>query len=739
MPSSKAKESLAHHWKFYRAGGVDQVRIDTGADILHLSELDQKLWVALSCPVKGLELEERTLELLDQDHDGILRPPELLAAAKWLGEVLQNPDELVAGKDSVPLTSIRTDTEEGRRVKDAALHVTRSLGKEGAAVVTIEDATKTQAILAQAKANGDGVVPLAALADTRVSRLAEEVMACAGSVTDRSGAPGVDTAKLEQFLGDCRAFDGWWKLAEADAKDILPLGEETHRAAAAFETVRAKVDDYFGRCRLVAYDPRAQGALNRPEAIYLELGAEELSLVAQQAAELPLAAIVAGKPLPLSGAVNPSWAQALADFTTQCVVPLLGGTRAELADAEWSKLHEQLAAHRAWLQKKAGDPVATLGISRVREILRDDARAKLTQAVADDLAVGAIVANVIKVEKLVRLYRDFRRLLLNFVNFSEFYAHRGAIFQAGTLYLDGRACDLTVRVDDAGKHATLGAKSGTYLAYVDCTRPGCDRMQLAAAVTVGHSDNLFVGRNGVFYDRQGRDWCATVTKIIDNPISVRQAFWSPYKKVMRWIEDQIAKRAAASDAASMGALQGVATAAGTSATTGTAPAQKPKIDIGVVAALGVAVGGITAALGMLLNSFFGLGLWMPVGVVGALLLISGPSMLIAALKLRQRNLGPLLDANGWAVNTMTRINMPLGAALTTLATIPAGSSRSFVDPYAEKRRLWPRLLLLAVLIGLVGLALYRTGTLHTWWPEIPLPRSEAAATSAPIPAPTRSP
>jgi hypothetical protein len=77
------------------------------------------------------------------------------------------------------------------------------------------------------------------------------------------------------------------------------------------------------------------------------------------------------------------------------------------------------------------------------------------------------------------------------------------------------------------------------------------------------------------------------------------------------------------------------------------PSQPKKLDIGVVAALGVAVGGITAALGALLQAFFGLGLFMPIGLLGALLLISGPSMLIAGLKLRQRNIGPLLDASGW--------------------------------------------------------------------------------------------
>lgn len=74
----------------------------------------------------------------------------------------------------------------------------------------------------------------------------------------------------------------------------------------------------------------------------------------------------------------------------------------------------------------------------------------------------------------------------------------------------------------------------------------------------------------------------------------------------------------------------------------------------------MAVGGITAALGALLQAFFGLGLFMPIGLLGALLLISGPSMLIAGLKLRQRNIGPLLDASGWAVNANAKLKRSSG-------------------------------------------------------------------------------
>src|SRR5690606_18913953 len=87
---AKAAVPPRHRWRFYRAGGVDQVRLDTGADIVNLHLLDQKLWVALSCPVRGLEFDERTLELLDTDADGHVRAPEILAAIKWLADVLRN-------------------------------------------------------------------------------------------------------------------------------------------------------------------------------------------------------------------------------------------------------------------------------------------------------------------------------------------------------------------------------------------------------------------------------------------------------------------------------------------------------------------------------------------------------------------------------------------------------------------------------------------------------------------------
>src|SRR6185312_2652682 len=173
----------------------------------------------------------------------------------------------------------------------------------------------------------------------------------------------------------------------------------------------------------------------------------------------------------------------------------------------------------------------------------------------------------------------------------------------------------------------------SYLAYCDLARKATgEKMTVACAFTAGDSDNLMVGRNGIFYDRAGKDWDATITKIIENPISIRQAFWSPYKRLVRWIEDQAAKRAAAADAASTTRMQAASTTIESTVTTGKAPppAEPKKVDVGVVAALGVAAGALATAFGVLLNWMSGVPfLFRPVYIIAGMLLISTPSIILA--------------------------------------------------------------------------------------------------------------
>jgi hypothetical protein len=375
-----------------------------------------------------------------------------------------------------------------------------------------------------------------------------------------------------------------------------------------------------------------------------------------------------------------------------------------LTELAWRELSARFEAHEAWVGVKVGASVEKLGAARVKALAAEGARAPLEALLTKEKEQEPIAATLASVEKLVRFHRDLYRLATNFVSFKEFYTRKSpAIFQVGTLFLDQRACELCLRVEDVAKHSALAPLARAHLAYCECLRASSnEKMTIVAAFTAGDSDNLMVGRNGVFYDRDGRDWDATIIKLVENPISIRQAFWSPYKKLLRFVEDQVAKRASDGDQSSHAQLTSSAGTVGKAAEAGKVDEQAvpKKLDIGVVAALGVAVGGLSAAFGAMMQAFFGLGLWMPLGVLGLVLLISGPSMLIAALKLRQRNIGPLLDANGWAVNAKARMNVPFGASLTRVAALPSGAKVDTRDPFEEHRRPWGAYLALVVLLSL---------------------------------------
>src|SRR5512141_3069164 len=105
---------ITRQWRFFRAGGFDQVKLETGADLTGLDQLDLKLWVALACPTTGVEFDKATLDLIDTDKDGRIRAPELIAAVKWAAGMLKNADDLTKGAASLRVSAINEATPEGK-------------------------------------------------------------------------------------------------------------------------------------------------------------------------------------------------------------------------------------------------------------------------------------------------------------------------------------------------------------------------------------------------------------------------------------------------------------------------------------------------------------------------------------------------------------------------------------------------------------------------------------------------
>ncbi len=687
----------AYKWQFYKTCGLTQVLFRNGEDFRRLPELDQKLWVAIGVPLKHLCFDQRSLKLIDVDGDGHIRPPEMLDAMKWCTSLLKDPDVLLKDTGTLRIDNIDDSTPEGASILAGAKGILENLGKAEAAEITLDDVADRARIFAQTRFNGDSIVPESAAGDDAIKATIHDIIATVGGEDDRSGQPGVSQAKLDAFFAAAEAFAAWNDRATSEAASIMPLGDATAAAASAIDAVRAKADDFFARCRLAAFDDRAADALNRDVAVFAALADKELTDSNADIAALPLARVSADGALPLGGGANPAWAGRLAALRDSAVIPLLGDScAASITEAQWHDLCAKIAPFIAWRDGKAGTEVEALGLPRIREILASGHRTQIADLIAKDSTFNCENEQIQKVEKLLLFVKDLNRLANNFVSFGDYYDPKyPEIFRAGRLHLDARTSDLCVYVDDAGAHSGLAARSNICLVYCDITRPGIGtRKTICAPFTAGFAESLSVGRNGIFYDRAGNDWDAVVTKIVDHPISLREAFWSPWKKIGKMIGDQVAKLlndkqdAALAVAATNVEKTATAAAAPTAAAAASAAPAKTGME-GVamassVAAMGVAVGLVGSAVGGIVSLVTGIPLWKTLaGICGVILAVSGPSMILTYFKLRARDLTPVLNASGWAINTKLPMTMRLGAEFTKEAAIPLGSSLKLSDPYKD--------------------------------------------------------
>ena len=708
------KRDEKYKWQFDNIGGCSRVRISSGQDIAHLDELDTKMWTVLSCPVKGLEIDEKSLRYMDLDADGKIRVNDVVGVSQWATKVLKNPDLLLPGNDAIDIEDINVENEEGQKLAKAAKQILANLGKEETRI-SLADTADIAAIFAKTRFNGDGVITPAS------SDVAEEInaitaaVAKTGGTMDRSGQLGITAPQIEQFYAELKAYSDWC-AAEVPA----PFGDKTDAVIAAYQALDAKMKDFFMRNKLAKFSPDSTVALDVQTSRIEAISAENLSVKGDEIAAYPIARITGEAAMDLTAPINPAWA---GQFKVLEGVAIPAGQKT-LSEEEWAAIGAQFAAYTAWKGSKAGASVEDLTIATVNELLQQDKKQALLDLVAQDASYKEEADNIEMVDKFLHILRDFYRLLKNFITFHDFYNKEkklGAIFQSGTLIIDQRACRFCMKVENMPAHNATAATSGLFLVYCDCTtKTSAAKMQIVAAITVGEIGNLIVGKNALYYDNAGVEWDAVITKVVDNPISVAQAFWSPYRRMSVAVENLISKSAAEKDSKMMADATAKINAAPTTlpATPAPAagadaaapkPAAAPPFDIakfaGIFAAIGMAVGMIGTALASLAKGLWALTWWQLVLVfLGLMMLISGPAMVLAWLKLRRRNIAPLLNANGWAVNAASKISIPFGETLTDVAKYP---KLKLKDPYAKKgMSAWAKVLVTLLVLAVIAAAVW---------------------------------
>ena len=654
-----------------RLGGAWQIYLETLDHIEDVLTLDAALWVASSAPISGISADPGFLAFLDADQDGRVHVQEVREAAAWTLERLG--DRSGAGSDVIVLDRLDPDSPTARDLRETAEQVLANLGAPDGQV-SLEQVRDRQRILAQATANGDGVIPPVDTLNDEVVALVRDTMAVAGAVPDASGVEGVGLEQLEELLRQAAARAEW----EARGADpaLRPFGEATQPRWEAWRALREPVARWLDACELAAWR-KAGGPAEAP--------AEPADL-----SELPLAHPRPDGVLGDAAWVHPRWRTLLATALPE-----------PLTRASWAALGRTLAPVEAWRSARPEGPIWDVPGERLARWLdAEGAQATLRQLITDDADVADELARVAQLERLILNQRWLLEFANNFVNFTHFYdPGRVSLVERGALVIDGRRHALTVRVDDVAAHKVVAQASHLFLVYARVTpREGEDPQTVAAAVTSGTRGRLRPGMRGVFELPDGAIRDALVVDVLENPISLWEAITAPFSRLKGVVDGMLTSFSASRQTQAEALVKAQATAAEehlASLPDAAVPADEPPADVPVAAPPaepdaprssllrdslvggGVALAAVSSSMAYLVNTLTSIDLTQLVAVVAVLILgATLPTVLLAVLKLRRRNLAAVLEGSGWAINHPMPLPRWAGRVFSRVPRLPRDARRT---------------------------------------------------------------
>ena len=665
---------------FKRFGRSYHLCIDHAEDLRRVLDLDEVHWVATNAPIEALNCDPMFLSLVDTDNDGRIGCDDLKKAIRWLLDTLRDRGDVTAGSQTLKLDAINTDRQTGRWAHESAAKILARLGKADARRIALDQVNQIKTDIENTPISEMGVVLPDAATDAEVQEFMTDIVATVGGAPHPSGRQGVDQAQLDQFVAGARAFLEWQLRGNTSKNrsqtEIMPLGAQTPEAFALLASVRDKIDQYFAQCEAVAFDPRVAQHIGPCDAEIANLDLTTPAAIEEFRRNAPLAKPTPLRVLSFDDQVNPYYAPQLTDFLTGFLKPLLGQSTSSLSQEQWQEVKERFTACEAWMNAKPDAKFELLDSEKLRKYL-DKRFSGAARLLIEKCRATAVELDRIRgVEKLILYQVWILDLANNFVSFPHLYdARRRALFEMGTLVMDGRRFNFSVKVNDRAKHMRIAKTSSMYVLYVQvASAPDKPKYEVAVPVTAGGKGNLCVGKRGVFYDIAGQECDATVVEIIENPISISEALVSPFQRLGRLLTGKI-------EAITSAGEKKLDTAVDTAVAQAQSSPQKPggtataapsgQAIGGILMGGGVAIAALGSAWAFIANQVSELRWYVVViGVACAMLAVILPTSILAFLKLRRRELSAILEGSGWAINARMRLTRRQGRFFTQRPSYP---------------------------------------------------------------------
>ena len=662
-------------FQFERFGAAYHLKIADARDLEAVLELDEAHWVATTAPTATLNCDPVFLRLVDTDNDGRLRAEEIKDAIRFLFEHLPDKSGIVPGNTRLDLNAVNRQSEVGRRIYNSATKIRNRLALPED-VVTLAQVRTIKTEVLEGGLDEAGIVLPEAAQDKKVRQIIEDILETVGGKPHPRGGQGVDEVALELFIHQCRQYQDWRNQAvpknASDVSEILPLGKATDEAYALFSLLENKITQFFLLCSIRQLNPELLvRAISAGEGS-LAINVLDLSQAQSYLADAPLAAPNDEKAVDIAGNLNPYYRRELQRFVELAVQPLVGRTVRKLDQETWQIIREKLLPHREWCARKPDVAVDQLDPDRMARYADDPWFAGEVRTLIEKSHQTAFVLdNLREVERMI-LYQAYLLPLVNsFVSFPHLYdADQRALFEMGTLVMDGRHFSLAIKVLDRERHIASSTSSNMFVMYLEVFGNDQEKLyEVAVPVTSGNRGNIRLHKWGIFNDVNGREWHARVVEIIENPVSVGEAMIHPFVRLVQAFMQRLEQVSAKTEAK----ISGRIAAGRDSAKDG--DGKKTKKDDGASAAQlaggGVALAALGSSVAFIAQTFARLNLKIILATIVVLVLaMIVPAAIATYYKLSKRDLSAILEGSGWGVNARMKLTRKQARTFTYRPNYP---------------------------------------------------------------------
>lgn len=638
------------NFKFQQLGSSHHLLIEDYKDLQEILELDEALWIATTAPTSTLKVDKTFLQLLDSDSDGRIRAEELKDAIRFILDNLKEYSGIQEGNTELLLSSINKDNKVGQQIETSATKVLKRLDKEPKRIDLSEVREIKEEVLKGGLDQAGIVLPEAAK-DTQSQRCIEDILNSIGGKEHQSGKYGIDTESVTTFFAECEIYLNWrleaGNLDYAGNTEIHPLADNTGRGYELLQVISKKLIQYFLLCDVKRLNPKLlERALQEPET-NIALNLMHIEQAESYLSDAPISRLNSEGILDLSGEMNPFFKNNIVEFTQTVVAPLLG-QRETLHKEDLETLQNLFAPYEKWLNRKPEVKIESIDASQISDYLANSSYKQTLEDLIEESHLTAFdLKNLRELERLL-LYQMYILPLVNsFVSFPKLYnpAER-ALFEEGSLVMDGRHFTLALKVDDRKHHIETSKSSNIFVMY--CELYGKDsemKYEVAIPVTSGNRGALHLNKWGIFNDINGEELHAKIVDIVENPISVGEAVIDPFIRISRSFFNRLEEFSSKAEERLFNKEAKGKDTKKKDGSTGT-----------FLAGGGVAIAALGSSFAFITKTLAGLTLktviWAVFVVAG---LIAIPAAIATYYKLSRRDLSTILEGSGWGLNARMKL------------------------------------------------------------------------------------